>query len=120
MSTLKHAPGVLVNVNVAGTYTNTFTVTDASGNVAAVDRFVRVVARPVLSGLGQSNDGSFQFTFTSTPGACFNVLTTTNLALPASEWTVLGPATEGPPGQFQFTDLNATDQPAHFYRLRWP
>ncbi len=109
-----------VSANLAGAYTNTFTVTDASGNVAVTNRLVLVVSRPVLTGLEHLSDGAFQFAFTSTPGARFNVVTTTNLALPASQWTVLGPATEGPPGQFQFTDMNATNRPQRFYRLAWP
>ena len=72
--------------------------------------------RHLGEGLG---DGAFQFTFTNTPGARFNVLATTNLALPLSEWTALGPAVEGPPGAFQFTDLTATNHPTRCYRLRW-
>jgi alpha-tubulin suppressor-like RCC1 family protein len=65
-------------------------------------------------------DGTFQFTFTNTPGAFFGVLAATNPALPLSNWTTLGDPTEGPPGQFQFTDLQASDTPRRFYRVRSP
>jgi len=109
-----------VNPNQAGVYTNTFTVTDDSGNAATMNRLVLVVTRPVLTGLEHLGDGAFRFAFISTPGARFNVLSTTSLSLPTSEWSVLGPVTDSPPGQFQFTDMNATNQPLHFYRFRSP
>jgi hypothetical protein len=62
-------------------------------------------------------DGSFQFSFTNNPGTPFTVLTTTNLPLPLSNWTSLGSATEVLPGQFQFTDPQASNGP-RFYRVR--
>ena len=65
-------------------------------------------------------NGSFQFAFTNLPGLAFNILTTTNLALPLSSWTVLGPATELTPGQYRFTDPAAANRPQRFYRVRWP
>ena len=48
------------------------------------------------------------------------VLTTTNLLLPLTNWTVLGTVTDNPPGQFQFTDPQATNHPLRFYRVRSP
>jgi hypothetical protein len=64
--------------------------------------------------------GAFRFGFTNTPGAVFTALTTTNVSLPLSNWTALGPATEVSPGQFQFTDPQATNDPQRFYRVIWP
>jgi hypothetical protein len=61
---------------------------------------------------------SFQFAFTNTPGVWFSVLTTTNLTLPLSHWTVLGEATEISPGQYQFTDSQVTNSPQRFYRVK--
>ena len=61
-----------------------------------------------------------QFTFTNTPGLGFTVLAATNPALPLSNWTALGSATEVSPGQFQFTDPQATNTPRRFYRVRSP
>ena len=72
-----------------------------------------------LGTLTLAGGGAFQFSFTNTPGAIFTVLATTNAALPASNWDVLGAVTEGPPGQFQFTDLQ-TNNPQRFYRVRSP
>jgi hypothetical protein len=65
-------------------------------------------------------NGAFQFTFTATPGATFSVLGSTNAALPVASWSVLGAATETSAGLYQFTDLQATNQPLHFYRVRSP
>ena len=65
-------------------------------------------------------NGSFQFSFTNTSGAFFGVLATTNPALPLSYWTTLGDAKEVSLGQFQFTDLQATNNAHLFYRVRSP
>jgi hypothetical protein len=64
--------------------------------------------------------GAFRFGFTNTPGALFTVLTTTNLSLSSSNWTVLGSAAETADGLFQFTDLQATNYSHRFYRIRSP
>ncbi|MGC3959234.1 MAG: hypothetical protein QM813_15220 [Verrucomicrobiota bacterium] len=50
-----------------------------------------------LTGLTQLPDGTFQFHFTNQPGASFTVLTTTNVALPASDWLNLGVVPNCPP-----------------------
>jgi hypothetical protein len=71
-----------------------------------------------LTGAQTLNHGSFQFGFTNIPGAVFGVLATTNLALPLSNWTVLCSLTDSPPGQFQFTDPQATNGGSRFYRAR--
>jgi hypothetical protein len=75
---------------------------------------------PLLTGPSKLPDGSFQFSFSNTPGAVFSVLTATNLALPAANWTFLGSATEIAPGQFQFTDTQATNHAKRFYRTHSP
>lgn len=75
-----------------------------------------------LTGLTQLPNGTFQFSFTNQPGASFTVFTSTNVALPANEWLNLGAVPETPPGsgQFQFTDLEATNHPQRYYRVRTP
>lgn len=78
---------------------------------------------PALSSPAMSGDGTFQLTFTNTPGYNFTVLGTTNLSLALNNWDVLGQATYAPagPGSYQFTDPGAgTNQPQRFYLLRWP
>jgi N-acetylneuraminic acid mutarotase len=64
--------------------------------------------------------GAFRFGFTNTPGVSFTALAATNLSLSLSNWTVLGSVTDSPPGEFQFTDLQATNSPRRFYRVRSP
>jgi WD40 repeat protein len=64
--------------------------------------------------------GACQTAFTNTIGAIFTALAATNPTLPISNWTMLGVVLELPPGQFQFTDPEATNSPRRFYRVRSP
>ena len=73
-----------------------------------------------LSGAQSLTNGAFEFFFTNTPGAFCGVLATTEPALPQSDWITLTDATEVSPGQFQFTDPQATNTPRRFYRMRSP
>jgi hypothetical protein len=72
-----------------------------------------------LVGAGFSPNGGFQFSFTNLPGAFFTVLTTTNVALPLSQWTPLGAPTERSPGRYQFFDTAPTHG-ARFYEVVTP
>jgi hypothetical protein len=65
-------------------------------------------------------NGALVFSFTNSPDASFRVLAATNLAWPLTQWTFLGTATQGPPGQYQFTDPGATNYPRRFYRVASP
>ena len=67
-----------------------------------------------------TDGGSSQSAFTNTSGAFFGVLATMNPALPLSNWTTLGDATEVSPGQFQLTDPPATNAPQIAYRVCSP
>jgi hypothetical protein len=73
-----------------------------------------------VNGSVQFSGGAFHLGFTNLNGLSFTVLATTNLGLPLSNWTALGVASETPPGQYQFTDLQATNSPQRFYRVRSP
>jgi hypothetical protein len=73
-----------------------------------------------LTGAQTLANGSFQFSFTNSPGVAFSVLMTTNPALAPSNWTVLGPVTDSPPGQFQFSDPQAANGGQRFYRVSSP
>ena len=74
----------------------------------------------VLASAKKPTGGSCEFTFTNNPGARFTMLTSTNMSLPVVNWTPLGGVTENFPGQFQFTDPQATNGPVRFYRVRSP
>lgn len=109
-----------VNTNIPGNYLLTYSVADPVGLTALTNRTVFVVKRPELAGTTQLVDGSFQFSFTNTPGAPFRVQTSTNLSMPIDGWIPLGSADEGPPGVFNFTDTTATNWPLRFYRVTCP
>jgi len=79
------------------------------------------VASPVLlTNLQRLTNGSFQFSFTNTPGTLFGVLATTNPSIPLSNWTGLGTPVEIAPGQFQFTDAQTATGTQRFYCVRVP
>jgi hypothetical protein len=91
----------------------------------AVDGTLRVATAVIpqpfaLTNLAVLPGGSFQLGFTNTPGAVFTALASTNIALPLANWTVVGPVTEAPPGQYQFTDPQATNFIQRFYKVRSP
>jgi hypothetical protein len=73
---------------------------------------------PLLLNPVRHASGVVEFGFTSTPGASFIALATTNLSLDLSNWTLVGTPTEISPGLFQFTDHQASDHPQRFYRVR--
>jgi hypothetical protein len=65
-------------------------------------------------------NGAFQFNFTNAPGVIFTVLGSAAPAAPKSDCTILGSATEIAPGQYQFTDPEATNNFWSWYRVCWP
>lgn len=80
---------------------------------------LKIPVKPiVLTNTTALADGSLQFSFTKTAFGTNTVLATTNLSLPLSNWTVLGVSTEASPGQFQFTDPQATNNSPRFYRIK--
>jgi len=63
--------------------------------------------------------GAFQFRFTNLPGLNFTVLGSADLGVPLSNWSLLGAPTEVSPGQYRFTDPQATNS-ERSYRVRLP
>lgn len=113
----------IVNTNLTGSYPINYTVTNAFGGVATASRNVFVTAPPPSPALTSSvllPGGLFQFNFTNATPISFTVLASTNVALPTSNWTVLGAATVLSPGVYQFTDTQATNFPRRFYQVRSP
>ncbi len=78
------------------------------------------VTPPTLTSAQMLANGACQFCFTNTAGASFTVLSTTDLSLPLSNWTVAGTASNTSPGQFQFTTQPITNGPQSYYIVRSP
>ena len=94
-------------------YVSDATYAASSGAVTAVPA--------TIDELQVLNDGTFVLGFTNLCGAPFTVLSSTDAAVPLSQWTVLGQAGEVFPGQFQYSDALAfTRDASRFYRLRSP
>ena len=74
----------------------------------------------VMNNAAKLSSGAVQISATNAVGASLTTLASTNPALPATNWSVLGSMTESPPGQFKFTDTQATNIPQRFYRVRSP
>jgi N-acetylneuraminic acid mutarotase len=81
---------------------------------------VPIPTAPKLTGEKKQTNGAFSFAFTNSVGALFGVLAAINLSLPQTNWTALGGVTEISPGQFQFTDPQATNSGQRFYQIRSP
>ena len=65
------------------------------------------------------SNSTFQFAFSNFQNSSFTVLSTTNLMLPVSSWTLVGTASNIAPDYYQFTDTQASG-PQRFYRVRSP
>jgi hypothetical protein len=57
--------------------------------------------------------GGFYLSFSGDSNATYSVWASTNLV----DWRVSAPASETSPGQYDFIDLTATNQPQQFYRI---
>ncbi len=107
---------------VQGTsYHFSLVATNSAGSSLGTDRTftTSAIAAPRWSGATLASGGDLHLTFTSSPGGSFRVWFTTNLAVPFSNWSVLGTPTEGPAGQYQFVD-QTTNNAQRFYRISSP
>ncbi|MGC9941448.1 MAG: hypothetical protein ABSE48_06405 [Verrucomicrobiota bacterium] len=64
--------------------------------------------------------GVFQFGFTNVPNQLFNAYSSASLLSPFSNWTWLGVVPELSAGQFQFSNVLSSSNPASFYRVSSP
>lgn len=118
---------IIVSNNIGGLIPGTLyhcrvVATNSAGTTNTSDATftTKALVPPRLSGASNPAGNSFRLTFTNVPGAPFSVYSSTNAALPRVSWSLLGVATEGPPGQYQFTDSQATNNVLRFYEVRWP
>jgi len=78
----------------------------------------RVISQPVISRGASLGGGQFKLTFSGPGNQNYSVLTSTNVALPLSNWTVLTSSTfVGSP--VNYTDTTATNK-SQFYIIRSP
>src|ERR1017187_1647638 len=105
------------NVLVAGGYISANGATNSAELYGSSNVTVTAIR---LTNATSLPSGAFQFTFTNTPDMSFIVYSTTNLSAPFSNWIVLFGPKEVSPGQYQFTDPQATNCSQRFYRIRSP
>jgi len=74
---------------------------------------------PMLSKLRRNSDGSMTFDLLTTPNTSSRVLATTNLAPPVT-WQPICTNVAPANGAWEFTDTNASDYRARFYRSSTP
>jgi hypothetical protein len=103
---------------VIGLANNTLYVSSGDKNVYAYAATPTTTVS--LTSPNKSGNGSFSFSFTNMPGATFTAWASTSAALPLSPWTPLGYVTQFSSGQYQFTDLQATNHLQRYYRISSP
>jgi N-acetylneuraminic acid mutarotase len=98
-------------------------VGDGSPAIASAELYDPIAWTPTpvtLTNPSKPPGSAFQFDFTGNPNGTNTVLTTANLALPHTNWTVLGAVPQFAPALFLFADPQATNYPQRFYRVRSP
>lgn len=64
--------------------------------------------------------GVFTAWFTTSPGATFRALRTTDLSHPLNAWLPVGSVTEVTPVLYRFTDPQAANTGQRYYSIQWP
>lgn len=90
------------------------------GQTITVTQGVVVTTPPTLTNLQLMGSGVVQFAFTNVAGATFEILSTTNLGLPLSQWKMEGAPSVTGPGQYQFTSGADTTNKSRFFIVRSP
>jgi hypothetical protein len=108
------APGTLYHYRVVAA--------NAGGTATGEDATFTTFSLPSIqvSGALTSSGGNMELSLAALPGATFTVLSSPNMALPLSDWTVLGQMTEVQPGRYRFTDPRPARDPQCYYRIRYP
>jgi hypothetical protein len=107
----------LPNLNLTNTGTYGIVVTSPFGMVTSSNFTLTVLTTPAISPPVVNPDGSVTLNLSTTPNLSSRLSVTTNLTPPV----VWQPVSTNPAGGYwQFTDTNASAQPAVFYRASTP
>jgi DNA-binding beta-propeller fold protein YncE len=109
-----------------GVVSFSFTANTGSNRTANITLFGQTIPvtqaangpQPAFTGVKVLGSGVYQFGVTNVSATSFTVLTTTNLLLPVSKWTVAGTATNTAPGQFQLVVQPTTNDSQRFYAIQ--
>lgn len=109
---------VILDFPLSSNSSFTFILNDGLSDSAPATVVVDSFPAPVIdvSNLSMGSGGEFFLSFVGFTNASYHVWASTNL----TTWSVLGSATQSPPGVFQFTDTTATNWPQRFYRATCP
>ncbi|HWX23245.1 MAG TPA: pre-peptidase C-terminal domain-containing protein [Candidatus Binatia bacterium] len=115
------ASPVLTNFTLAGLLPNTTyhfqaVATNSAGSGTGADLTFTTIARPAITNTVLQPGHQLALTLTGTPGISYTLESSTNLV----NWTVRSNCVIAVNGVFQFLEINATNPPVRFYRLRWP
>ena len=96
-------------------------VNSGGTSVGADGTFTTAAAVPVRLHLGVASvGGRMRFTLAAAAATSFTVVSTTNLALPVSNWIVVGTMTEMSPGHYEYIEVPASTLQQCYYSLRFP
>ncbi len=98
-------------------FLSTTTDTNLFGGYWDLDN-VRLTSGPALTAQSWTN-GTFNLSLQSYPGSAFQILTTTNVATPGSNWTSIGTVTNTL-GTISIVDTNATTTQKYYRALQVP
>ena len=106
----------------AGSYTITLTVTGAEGtNTMTGTNYVVASPTPTIGSATLLSGGQLVFSGTNCPaGVRYRVLTSTNVALPLTDWQPVVTNTFLSDGSYSYTNSNSTNKPDAFFLLVSP
>jgi hypothetical protein len=117
--TLYSVPVIISNTSTlrAIAYQGGFTDSDVASASYFIDDSLPVPS-PEISGISLAGTDLLVTATNGIPGTTCQMLTSSNLALPVEDWTMVAAQVVGPDGGFSFTNFADLDIPGQFYRLR--
>ncbi len=94
--------------------------TNAAGTIAGQDMTLSTLAIPPMQLSIRAEGPYMHFSLASVAGAHFTLLSSTDVVLPVTDWTVVGPMAETAAGLYEFTLSQPATNPVSFFRLRSP